>query len=124
MAIIVIDDERTFKGTGVWYKRTAEQGLAFVAGYWSRYYTLPMGVIKPLEELWLDHDLGDDGGDIFDVVTFMCAVAGAGMAFPVEEIFVHSQNPSGAARIVLSLERHYKVALAALPELDDAPVSG
>jgi hypothetical protein len=126
--IVVIDDERTFVGTGCTdppavYARTSNEGIAAVANAWTN-YVLRYG---NMVDLYLDHDLGEDD-TIMPVVDFLY-VAGmkSGIMNPVDlirptdfiaNIFIHSQNPTAGDTIIPLLSPLYKnVQRIPLPDL-------
>jgi hypothetical protein len=118
-SIIVIDDERTFanrvyEGYTMLHCRSVGEALAVMVSVWNYHIRYESGVIA---ELWFDHDLGDDGGNINVVVDWLCGIAEIGHPFPVRHIMVHSQNPVGAESICKKLERYYNVKRVELPEL-------
>ncbi|MGI5163525.1 cyclic-phosphate processing receiver domain-containing protein [Spirillospora sp. CA-253888] len=62
-----------------------------------------------IDELWLDHDLGEDD-DILPVVTLLEEAAFQGRPFRIGTIYVHSANPIGAETVVRALSRwNYRV---------------
>ena len=120
--IIVIDDERTFKNyheKDIIYLRTNDEAFNWITKYWISYYHAPFGSVDKIEEIWFDHDLGDGSEDVPLSVTFMSLVAATGMPFPVENVWVHSQNPVGAAKIALILNLGYKAKVSPLPDLKE-----
>ena len=58
-----------------------------------------------MDELWLDHDLGEDD-TIWPVVEVLERAAFEERPFDIGVINVHSANPAGAARLVQVL-RHW-----------------
>lgn len=125
--IIVIDDERTFDinlGACIWYARTSNEGLAAVTRAWTN-AALRYG--EYVEALYLDHDLGGED-TIMPVVDFLY-VSGmkSGIMNPsdvlrppdfIENIYVHSQNPTAADTIVPLLSPLYNnVQRIPLPKL-------
>lgn len=118
-SVIVIDDERTFAnrlddGMLLNHVRSVGEALTVLVSCWNFYQKFGQGMI---DEIWLDHDLGDDGGDINVIVDWLVIIAHQGNAFPVKRIFVHSQNPVGANNIVKRLDGFYNVERVPLPEL-------
>ena len=102
--IIVIDDERTFKShEDILYLRTPKDALAYLADWWTVNMNRPMGAPpKWIDALWLDHDLGSEGGDTQDVipvVSFLYQLSRMG-ELPIRDIFVHSQNSVGASNLM------------------------
>lgn len=127
--VIVIDDERTFSFDGslpgyldVIHCRDSASGIAAIVEAWVS-YSLHYG---NMVDLYLDHDLG--GSDtIMPVVDFLY-VAGNSAAKNcsgsldkmVSNIFVHSQNPTAADRIVSILSPLYRTKRIPLPTLEVA----
>lgn len=126
--IIVIDDERTFAWYGagrgdIRYARNSAEGIVSIAKAWTN-YSLRYG---DTVALYLDHDLGE-GDTIMPVVDFLY-VAGmkSGIMNPsdisrppdfIEEIYIHSQNPTAGDTIIPLLSPLYKkVQRIPLPEL-------
>lgn len=98
--VLVIDDLRSFTFPAR-YARTSGEGLAALA------------VSGPLDELWLDHDLGGDD-TIMPVIDYLAERAFNGDPFPVAKVMVHTSNPSGAATMMRVLRRwEYPVVQAA-----------
>lgn len=131
MTIIVIDDERTFKVPGhlVLYYRSAYQFIeALVCGtadvYWAPEGAEIDGTFE-ISEIWWDHDLGDDGGDIMDCIKVLHMLEDAEITGLADiPMYVHSQNPVGADNIVSRLSQFCSnVKRVPLPELEDAAVS-
>lgn len=94
MRTLVIDDLRSFvdESRPVQYARTAQEGLDLLRR-------------RDWEAIYLDHDLGPEE-DSMVVVDYLCERAHHGHRFPVDVIYVHTQNPVGAANIIRSLERY------------------
>ena len=123
--IIVIDDERTFKESTpgyveVLYARNSNEGIAILGKYWADYVIRYGNRV----DLYLDHDLGEND-TIMPVVDFLY-VAGCGgaknsvggLTDVIANIFVHSQNPTAADKIVPLLAPFYEnVKQIPLPEL-------
>lgn len=111
---VVIDDERTFDNDAfaclmpILYLRTSRDGLAYLA---ETYVQQQMRYAPSITELWLDHDLGGEG-TIRDVVDFLCLVDVA-----VENIYVHSQNPTVDWIVATLKSQGYNVKREALPGL-------
>jgi hypothetical protein len=68
--------------------------------------------VRRLDELWLDHDLGEDD-TVWPVVEVLERAAFEDRPFDIGVIYVHSANPAGAAKIAQVL-RHwgYRVHVA------------
>lgn len=102
--ILVVDDTRNFPfapdtdGTTV---RTSREALDFLGK--------ATGVDVPLDELWLDFDLGntkqEGGGTAMPVVLHLAELAYYGHPYPVGKIFLHTANPVGRAAMGLLLSR-------------------
>jgi hypothetical protein len=104
MAVILIDDLRSFlDGRSAEVARTSRAGVLLLGQYRDR----------RLEELWLDHDLGEDD-TIWPVVEVLERAAFDGRPFDIGVIIVHSANPAGVAKMAQVL-RHwgYRVTVAA-----------
>jgi len=108
--IVVIDDERTFAGNGSEiYFRNSSDGITFLA---KKLIDQKMHYGEPIQELWLDHDLGE-GDDICVVVDFLVLVD-----LEIERIYVHSQNPT-TDWIVKVLQSKYNTSRIPLPILSE-----
>lgn len=115
MTVIVVDDERTFatgltESDDIIYFRNVDDAILYLAKHIAAY---TLHYADKVEQLWLDHDLGEHGGDIMELVEFMELTPVA-----VTQVLVHSQNPSGADRIVSKLKNRYKAKRVALPNLE------
>ena len=115
MLHIVIDDERTLRpeavntGDEIVHRRTADEGLAFLATLWVNSQLDPVGpeMLTPgpgTITLWLDHDLGE-GGDTWGIVRWLLASRQStdGQMLPIERIVIHSRNVVAAKRIYNAL---------------------
>lgn len=114
--IVVIDDERRpllLDGGTILLYRNLKDGLQAL-----KEIHTSMGRIN---ELWLDHDLGENpeaefGWDtIMPVVDWLDQVAREGDPFDVDYIFVHTSSPPGAERMMAALKPHYRTLRAELP---------
>ena len=99
VTILVIDDEREFADCReVIYCRTAHEEMKL------------LNANTPLEQLWLDHDLGepDECGytDVSPIVNFLFERAVWDNPYPVSKILVHTANVPAAKRL-LGLGRYY-----------------
>lgn len=80
-----------------------------------------------MDELWLDHDLGDDD-TIWPVVEILERAAFEKQPFDIGVVKVHSSNPGGAVKVAQVL-RHwgYRVHITSgsseVGHLDAPPVS-
>ncbi|MEU6077171.1 cyclic-phosphate processing receiver domain-containing protein [Micromonospora sp. NPDC047074] len=93
--IVLIDDLRSFvDGRGAEVARTSGAGIALLSRYED----------QRLDELWLDHDLGEDD-TIWPVVEVLERAAFEGRPFDIGIINIHSANPAGGARMALALRR-------------------
>lgn len=93
----MVDDLRTFTFPAV-YARSSAAGLDAVRSVRS----------EGLDELWLDYDLGEVDGvaDVAEpIVDLLAEWAHDGTPLDVGRVVVHSANPVGAARMMLSLQR-------------------
>lgn len=104
---LVVDDERTFADfpdDDTLYARHSDTAI----------HILEEGIC--FDEIWLDHDLGDDDTSM-KVVDYLVEVKVVyGEYIPNFKIFVHSMNPVGANNIVRALSRYYDVKRVPLPE--------
>jgi hypothetical protein len=101
--VVLVDDLRSFvDGRRAEIARTSAAGVEFLDRYRDR----------RLDELWLDHDLGEDD-TIWPVVEVLERAAFEERPFDIGVINVHSANPAGAAKLVQVL-RHwgYRVQVA------------
>lgn len=97
MHTLVVDDEREIAGLdGAVYARTAAEAIDLLR------------IADSLEELWLDHDLGD-GGNGYTVASYLERRAQTGSLLPIKRVVIHSMNPVGAQRMRRALERFYKI---------------
>ena len=68
---------------------------------------------RPVDELWLDHDLGGDDA-VWPVVEILERAAFDGRPFDIGTVNIHSANPAGAAKMAQALRRWgYRVTVAA-----------
>lgn len=115
MLIVVIDDERTFRfdhlRDDVVYLRSSDDALLYLVKNW-----LSPNCYRPIDQLWLDHDLGSND-TVKPIVDFLDQIGALGYPFNVRNIFVHTQNAPAGDRIVKTLYRHYTCARAVLPGL-------
>jgi hypothetical protein len=107
--VLVIDDEKRFNFPDDWdvtYARTLRDGYEFLAAFGS------------LDELWLDHDLGDgdDGDTIRPLALDLAEDAFNEMPYDVGEIVICSLNIVGQKWIESTLSRYYKVSLCTSPK--------
>ena len=102
-AIVLVDDLRSFvDGRPAEVVRTSSAGVELLDRYRNR----------RLDELWLDHDLGDDD-TIWPVVEVLERAAFEGRPFDIGVVIVHSANPVGAAKMAQALRRwDYPVRVA------------
>jgi hypothetical protein len=102
-AIVLVDDLRSFlDDRPAEVARTSAAGVELLGRYQSH----------RLDELWLDHDLGDDD-TIWPVVEVLEKAAFEGRPFDVGAVIIHSANPAGAARMAQALRRwDYPVRVA------------
>jgi hypothetical protein len=94
--ILLIDDLRSFvDGRESAVARTSAAGVELL----ERHRT------DRLDELWLDHDLGEND-TVWPVVEVLERAAFDGRPFDVGAIIIHSANPAGAAKMAQVL-RHW-----------------
>lgn len=119
--ILVIDDERTFNTNyeQIVYARSSREGMSELALAWTN-FSLYYG---EKVQLWLDHDLGEND-TIIPVVDFLYVAANSEAANSltpltkvIDNIFVHSQNPTAADKIIGVLDGFYKIRRVSLPKL-------
>lgn len=107
--ILVIDDERTFDFTGATvHCRSSNDALSTLARIM---IVQKMKYGNPLRELWLDHDLGEND-DIRIVVDFLCLID-----LKVDQIFVHSQNPTSDWIVNVLKRTGYNAVRSTLPAM-------
>jgi hypothetical protein len=93
--IVLIDDLRSFvDGRTAEVARSSSAGVVLLNTYRGR----------RLDQLWLDHDLGEDD-TIWPVVEVLERAAFDERPFDIEVILVHSANPAGAGKMVQALQR-------------------
>ena len=94
--IVLVDDLRSFvDGRPAEVARTSAAGVDLLNRYRD----------QRLDELWLDHDLGQDD-TIWPVVEVLERAAFEGRRLDIGIVNVHSANPAGAAKITQVL-RHW-----------------
>lgn len=101
--VILVDDLRSFTdGRSAEVARTSAAGRALLKAYRA----------ERVDELWLDHDLGADD-TIWPVVEVLERAAFDGHPLDIGVVYVHSANPSGAAKVAQVLRRwEYNVHIA------------
>lgn len=93
--VILVDDLRSFTdGRSAEVARTSVAGLALLQAHRD----------KRVDELWLDHDLGEND-TIWPVVEVLEHAAFEGHPFDISAVYIHSANPSGAAKMAQALRR-------------------
>lgn len=101
--ILVIDDLRSFPKFHaehtVLYTRNAHDGVSLLSDL-HRMHT-------PIDELWLDHDLG--GTSIHPVVDWLCERCVWDDRPDIRNIYAHTSNPVGRGMILRTLSRWYPV---------------
>lgn len=113
--IVLIDDLRSFVDSEVEAKviRTLAESLEWLN-------TLSFN--DTIEQLWLDHDLGEDTeGNVTEIIPFVNALEK--MAYfknapIIDEIVIHTSNGVGATNISRALERFFKLSRLAQADLD------
>lgn len=127
--ILIIDDERTFDVREGYehefmYARTSDEGILALSKHWIAH---SLRFAPPISELWLDHDLGEND-TIMPVVEYLYVtgmksgiVNNLDLIRPpdfIQNIYIHSQNPTAADRIIRQLGPLYaNVQRMPLPEL-------
>ncbi|MET3425369.1 hypothetical protein BJ973_004581 [Actinoplanes tereljensis] len=101
--VLLVDDLRSFiDGRVAEVARTSDAGVTLLERYRN----------QRLDELWLDHDLGEDD-TIWPVVEVLERAAFDGRPFDIGVINIHSANPAGAAKMAQALRRwEYRVVIA------------
>jgi len=95
MRVVLVDDLRSFTdGRSADVARTSAAGVAVLQRYRD----------ERVDELWLDHDLGEND-TIWPVVEVLERAAFEGRPVDVGVVYVHSANPTGAAKVALVLRR-------------------
>lgn len=93
--VVLVDDLRSFAdGRGAEVARTSAAGVA----------VLQRCRDERVDELWLDHDLGEND-TIWPVVEVLERAAFDGRPIDVGIVYVHSANPIGAAKMAQVLRR-------------------
>lgn len=110
MRVVVIDDEKSFPFPGGWevtYCRTFDEAsLRLVALFISQ---------EPIDQLWLDHDLGTNY-TIRPLVRIMEELAVVdNKLINVKQVVICSLNSVGAEWIEDTLEPHYSITRAQEP---------
>ncbi|MGR6318195.1 hypothetical protein Q2K19_01845 [Micromonospora soli] len=102
--VVLVDDLRSFVDCRVAHVvRTSRAGIE----------ALERNRGQRLDELWLDHDLGEDD-TIWPVVEVLERAAFEERPFEIGVVYVHSANPAGAEKIMQALRRWgYNVRSAA-----------
>ncbi|WP_200209569.1 cyclic-phosphate processing receiver domain-containing protein [Micromonospora coerulea] len=102
--IVLVDDLRSFvDGRVAQVARTSRDGIEALERHRG----------QRLDELWLDHDLGEDD-TIWPVVEVLERAASEEGPFDIGVVYVHSANPAGAEKIMQALRRWgYNVRSAA-----------
>jgi hypothetical protein len=94
--VILIDDLRSFAdGRRAEVARTSAAGVSLLGSCRDH----------RLDELWLDHDLGEQD-TIWPVVEVLERAAFDGRPFDIGVITIHSANPAGATKMAQAL-RHW-----------------
>lgn len=107
---LVVDDTRTVMWNCT-LVQTVEQALAFIAD-----------VDEPLDELWLDFDLGFDADrqrvDVMPLVDVLVDRSVSGDPVKIRKVLVHSANLHGSRQVRKALEAAgYQVAVRHWAEL-------
>jgi hypothetical protein len=93
--IVLIDDLRSFvDGRDAEVARSSSAGVVLLNTYRGR----------RLDQLWLDHDLGEDD-TIWPVVEVLERAAFNEHPFDIGLILIHSANPAGASKMMQALQR-------------------
>lgn len=102
--VVLVDDLRSFlDGRVAHVARTSRAGIEALERHRG----------QRLDELWLDHDLGEDD-TVWPVVEVLERAAFEERSFDIGVVYVHSANPAGAEKIMQALRRWgYNVRSAA-----------
>ncbi len=92
--ILVVDDERTLNIAGADHVRTVDEAKAYLREH------------PVLDELWLDHDLGD-AEDIMTLVHHIEHMWHWDMGYDIGLVVVHTMNPVGSQNILRALQQYY-----------------
>jgi hypothetical protein len=93
--VILVDDLRSFiDGRCAEVVRTSAAGLVLLQSCRD----------ERVDELWLDHDLGEDD-TIWPVIEVLERAAFDGHPLDIGVVYVHSANPSGVAKMAQVLRR-------------------
>jgi hypothetical protein len=101
--VVLIDDLRSFvDNRDAEVARTSAAGVALLHRYRD----------ERVDELWLDHDLGEDD-TIWPVIETLERSAFEEHPFNIGIIQIHSANPAGAGKMLQALQRWgYRVRVA------------
>lgn len=110
---VVIDDERTFNSVGeVLYFRNSQEALEGLNAI--------RQVGDRIKSLWLDHDLGVFRGNLdttMVIIDYLCELKFNEDPYPVDQIFVHTQNPPAGLAMMKALRRYeYNAIRAQIPD--------
>ncbi|MEU4220424.1 cyclic-phosphate processing receiver domain-containing protein [Actinoplanes sp. NPDC026623] len=101
--VVLVDDLRSFvDGRNAEVARTSAAGILMLNRYRE----------QRLDELWLDHDLGEDD-TIWPVIEVLERAAFEERPFDIGVIHIHSANPAGAGKMAQTLRRwgyHTRIA--------------
>jgi hypothetical protein len=107
MLTVLVDDERTFKdGREHLVARGVEDALELLKSLGGR----------RIDELWLDHDLGEVDGVKVEVKEVIREVERASVwdePYDIGVIVLHTTNPGVVDAIMLGLNRHHKTVRVA-----------
>ena len=121
--IVIVDDKRTFYSEvfdHAFYARNSPDAMALLGEIWVD-QQVDYGV--KISRLYLDHDLGYDLkreklDDVELVVNFIDCLAKTGTPLLIDEICIHSMNPT-AERFIMTLKKNYAVSRIQLPALKE-----
>jgi len=107
--ILVIDDERTLKLEG-------EVNHARTSWFGEQLMVVLRSAGLRLDELWLDHDLGDDD-TIEPIVNWLEETAYHENPYWVGQIMVHTINAPAGDRMMAALSPYYNTRRVGIEEL-------
>lgn len=105
--IVLVDDERIFKAA-----ITTADYLLLKTQTEALQWLNTVDENSVIDQLWLDHDLGEENGipvDVMPIVNELERRYFEGVCPRIEQIVVHTSNLVGGNDIIRALERHFNV---------------
>lgn len=105
--IVLVDDERIFKAS-----TTTEDYILLKNQSEALKWLNTVDETSVIDQLWLDHDLGEENGRPVDVMPFVRELERRcfeNISPNIGQIVVHTSNLVGGKDIVRALERHFNV---------------